>query len=100
LQRVQGRFEATAVSAPLRAAYSGFTLPQDTAMHASPVLTRLTPAQHAALHAWARREAVALRREAMREAAAWLAAHGRRLWRRAVHAGAVQHPPRASTCSS
>jgi hypothetical protein len=100
LQSTQGRFETPAVSASARAAYSEFTLPQDTAMDASPVLTRLTPAQHSALYARARREAVALRREAMRDAASWLASHSHRLWHRVLHAGtAQQHAPKASTCS-
>jgi len=62
-------------------------------------LTRLTPAQHSALYARARREAVALRREAMREAASWLAAHSHRLWQRLLHAGTAQPASRSSTCS-
>jgi hypothetical protein len=100
LQRLQGRFETAAVSAPPRAAYSEPTLPKDTAMDASPVLTRLTPTQHSALYARARREAAALRREAMRDAASWLAAQSRRLCRRVLQAGtAQQHAPKASTCS-
>ena len=63
-------------------------------------LNRLSPAQHAALYAQVRREAVALRREAMRDAASWLAAHSHRLWQRELLAGtAQQHAAKASTCS-
>jgi hypothetical protein len=100
LQRLQGRFETSAVSAPPRAAYSELTLTKDTAMETFTALTRLTPAQHAALYDQARREAAALRREAMRDAASWLAAHSRRLWQRVLYAGtAQQHAAKASTCS-
>jgi hypothetical protein len=100
LQRLQGRFETPAVSGPARAAYSELTLPKDTAMDALPALTRLTPAQHAALYDQIRREAAALRREAMSDAASWLAAQSRRLWQRVLRAStAQQHAPKASTCS-
>ena len=63
-------------------------------------LTRLTPTQHAALYDQVRRDAAALRREAMRDAASWLDAHSRRLWQRVLRAStAQQHAPKASTCS-
>jgi hypothetical protein len=47
-------------------------------------LNRLTPAQRCALYDRAKREAIELRREAMRDAASWLAARARALWQRAL----------------
>jgi hypothetical protein len=83
LQPAQDRFEARAVSALGPAAYSGRIDPPDTAMNSLCTLNRLTPAQRSALYDQAKREAVDLRREAMSDAASWLAGHARALWQRA-----------------
>lgn len=45
---------------------------------------RLPPEDHEALYALARREAIALRRQAMRDAAAWVASAVTRAWRAAA----------------
>ena len=51
-------------------------------------LSHLSPQQHQALFDHARREAHALRRQAMRDAAAWIAHRARALWR-AAHSAAI-----------
>jgi hypothetical protein len=55
-------------------------------------LSHLTPDQHQALYEHARREAHALRRQALRNAAAWLANGARALWR-AAHSAAISPQP-------
>ena len=49
-------------------------------------LSHLSPQQHQALFEHAKREAHALRRQALRDAAAWVADHVRSMWRAARHA--------------
>lgn len=51
-------------------------------------LSHLSPQQHQALFEQARREAHALRRQALRDAAAWIANGARTLWR-AAHSAAI-----------
>lgn len=51
-------------------------------------LSHLSPQQHQALFEHAKREAHALRRQALRDAAAWIAQRAGSLWRAARH-GAV-----------
>lgn len=48
-------------------------------------LSHLSPQQHLALYEHAKREAHALRRQALRDAAAWVAGRARSLWRAAMH---------------
>jgi hypothetical protein len=57
-----------------------------------PPLSHLSPQQHQALYEHARREAHALRRQALRDAAAWIAHGTRSLWRAALR-GAVAPGP-------
>ncbi len=55
-------------------------------------LSHLSPQQHQALFEHARREAHALRRQALRDAAAWVATHARALWRAARGAAITPQP--------
>lgn len=48
-------------------------------------LSHLSPQQHKALFEHAKREAHALRRQALRDAAAWIADRARSLWHAARH---------------
>lgn len=61
-------------------------------------LNRLTPQQRSALYDQAKRQAAELRREAMRDFAAALAAATRTLWRAALHALAARRPQEVPAC--
>lgn len=65
------------------------------------ILSQLTPSQQQALYEHVRRQTTVLRREAMRDAAAWIAGLPRALWRAAVRAvtpHAAQRTPQAPAC--
>ncbi len=55
-------------------------------------LSHLSPQQHQALYDQVRREAHALRRQALRDAAVWVANRARALWR-AAHSAAISSQP-------
>jgi hypothetical protein len=71
----------------------------EPAMNSLCTLNRLTPAQRSALYDQAKREAVELRRQAISDAASWLAARVRALWHRALHGAATSRTAPAARCA-
>jgi hypothetical protein len=69
-------------------------------MDSTSALNQLTPTQRSALYDQAKQQALELRREAMRDAASWLAARTRALWQRAAAAAAARRTPKVSPCAN
>jgi hypothetical protein len=71
----------------------------EPAMNSLCTLNRLTPAQRSALYDQAKREAAELRRQAMSDAASWLAARLTALWQRALHGAATSRMAATAPCA-